>query len=160
MFWYLVAIPGMCQGSMNSPSPAPALPTVFSWPSTAFPSWVYPSCLCSCMNQSEELDPAEPSKEGGGSLFAFCPHWFPALFPRIGSAQGRNQHGRRKGVRAWSQIRRVLWEGLQLLPLKSCWPTAYKSALLVLVVGLLPGKRPIASSRDVLETVIKQCLRF
>lgn len=58
--------------------------------------WVYPDSMCSNKtSQSEELHPAEPSKEGVEDLFVFWLHWFPALSHCSDScsAQGRNPCG-------------------------------------------------------------------
>lgn len=120
--------------------------------------WVYPDSLCSHKtNQNEELHPAEPSKEGVEDLFFACID--SQLCP---TAQTVAQHRggilvEKKGCSSQmhtAEIREMLREGLQLLPLKSCWAAAQERALLVLVVGLAPGKRPIVRSRVALKTVI------
>lgn len=73
-----------------------------------------------------EFGPAEPSKEGGGAWFAFQLHRFPRLLHCTGARAVAQLQGGidaeekgRASLMLAAEIRKVLGEGLQLLPLKS-----------------------------------------
>lgn len=70
------------------------------------------------MNQSEELDPAEPSQEGGEACLLFVRTDPPPCF-----TQRKGGIEEKKGCASLmltAALSAVLGEGLQLLPLKSC----------------------------------------
>lgn len=130
-----------------------------SFSSTAFPS-EFIQTLCAATKQTRVRNTTQLSqarREWKTCLFFGCIDSQPCA-----TAQTVAQHKggilvEKKGCSSQmhtAEIREMLREGLQLLSLKSCWPSAYESALLVLVVGLARGRRPIVRSRVELKTVI------
>lgn len=150
-----------CQACVKAAWTAPFLPK--PCPLVPFHLLHFPLSLSRLLvqpqNKPEWGTPPSWAEQGGSRrLVCFLAALIPSLVPLHTVAQHKGGIlVEKKGCSSQmhtAKIREMLREGLQLLPLKSCWPTAYKSALLVLMAGLVPGKRPIAKSRVALKTAI------